>query len=109
MKYSATIELLEQKVCIKLDDSHSQGGNLKGREKYKEFEMRDVLSAQIDEKDKKVLHIWTFQRVTRRTGCCITKQTRERVLEVITVSKIVQDFNLVGVDERKTEEWAMTI
>lgn len=45
MEFIASIDLYEQKIIIKLDDSHSNGTNLSGREVTKEFSLRDVLSA----------------------------------------------------------------
>ena len=44
MEFVANIDLYEQKILIKLDDSHHMGGNLKGREITKEYNLRDILS-----------------------------------------------------------------
>ena len=61
MEFTASIDLFEQKIIIKLDDSHRTGGNMQAREIVREFNYRDILSAQIDEGDRKTLHLWTFE------------------------------------------------
>ena len=48
----------------------------------RQFELRDVLSAKVDEADKRVLHIWTFKTKLEKKGCCCKSIVRTRILEV---------------------------
>jgi hypothetical protein len=46
------------------------------------FELRDVMSARIDENDPRVMHIWSFKQHAVKKGCCCKTTTHPRVLEV---------------------------
>lgn len=45
-QFTASIDLFEKILRVKLDDSHIHGGNMQGREVVHEFDLRDILSAQ---------------------------------------------------------------
>jgi hypothetical protein len=44
-EFTASIDLSDQSIIIKLDDSHKNGSNLQGRKMEQEFKLRDILSA----------------------------------------------------------------
>ena len=48
-----------------------------------EFKLRDTLSAQVDQDDKKTLHLWVFEKKKKTTGCCKKKVTYVRELQVL--------------------------
>ncbi|CDW91094.1 UNKNOWN [Stylonychia lemnae] len=100
MQFTASIDLFEQKLRIKLDDSHRQGANLAGREILHDFGLRDILSARQDEEDGKIMHLWTFKRHKLAKKCCGSKSRYIRKLE---------DFQLVGESDKKTREWCIII
>lgn len=82
MQFTASIDLFEQRLRIKLDDSHRQGANLAGREILHDFDLRDILSARQDEEDGKIMHLWTFKRHKIVKKCCGGKNRYIRKLEV---------------------------
>jgi hypothetical protein len=66
-----------------MNDKHKNGENLASREVVKEFIFRDILSAQPDEKDPEVMHIWSFPK-SKVKKCCGCKEGSklERKLKV---------------------------
>ena len=88
MQFTASLDLFEQKLRIKLDDSHRQGANLAGREMIVEIDFRDLLSARQDEQDGKTMHLWSFKRNKVTKKCCGGGKNRYvRKLEVSLIEE----------------------
>jgi hypothetical protein len=86
----------EQRVSLELvklsllrivqDDQQRSDNKNHGDRAIGNFELRDVLSAKVEEADKRVLHIWTFKPRLEKKGCCCRETVRTRTLQVIQSS-----------------------